>query len=460
MGNADRREPDLVERETLLAYDVPPPPADMADRVLGALRRKEARPRAGRRARWIALAASVAVAAIALLRRGGADDVAGHRLAAARESIAIGARAVAVAEPGSELAWTVRSDGTATVDQRGGDVFYRVTPGPPFRVSAAGAGIRVLGTCFRVEVSDVRSRNKLIGAGAAGALVSAAVLVTVHEGSVLLENAQGEVALGPGEQGRAAAGTAPARTGPDLVPAIAAASGSGALHGRIRDLEEKLRRAETMVAELQTQSGRSSFPDFDAQERDPSWAPAQEGRIQDRMTRFLGIEGAAVECRRTCCRIAVDREAWDRSEDPDRRIGDLMSDAGLGHLAASGRRGVYSLSPEQSEDGMGRIVLCLEPEDLQPRAGHADRGAEREAMLASSRPAVEACMRDAKTPLDLVSNLQIDEAGEIVDVITLADPLGHPAAACVERALLAAARFAPSNRQTSFGISLRLAPQR
>ena len=460
MSSVDRREPDALERETLLAYEAPPPPADMADRVLAALR-TEVRPRMSRRTRWMLLVASLAVAATAvalLLPRDGAGRASsGHRAAGARESIAIGDRAVAVAEAGSELSWTVQADGAAAVDQRRGDVFYRVTPGQEFVVAVPGASIRVLGTCFRVEVSEMRPRNKILAAGGIAAALTVAVLVTVYEGRVRLENGQGEAELVPGEQGTAAAGTPPVR---EPLAAGAAAgdrrTSKSALEARVRDLENKLRRAEKMLGDGQAPVILSSPAEqqFAAEQRDPSWAPGQEQRIQERLTRFVGLErgSATVECRRTCCQIALD------AEDLTRVLDDLQSDAGLKHLEGTGGGTMWLAG---GKEGVDRVSLCLQPdEDVQPSATRPDRGEEREALLLASRPAVEECMRGAATAIDFEMTLAIDPGGEIVDVTSKTDPVGHPAATCLEQALLSAARLAPSTRPTSFAVRLHLDPLR
>jgi hypothetical protein len=54
----------------------------------------------------------------------------------------------------------------------------------------------------------------------------------------------------------------------------------------------------------------------------------------------------------------------------------------------------------------------------------------------------------------------IDPTGEIYNVASKSDPLGHPAADCVEKAVLAAARFAPSTRVTGVPLRLSLEPTR
>ncbi len=313
MSSADPREPDALERETLLAYEAPRAPADMADRVLAGLR-ASGRPRPVWR-RWAIAAAAVAAAlsVAALLLRGEGDrGSSGHRIVDARVSIAIGGRAVAVAEAGSELAWTVLADGAASVGQRSGNVFYRVTPGKAFVVSVPGARIRVLGTCFRVEVRDMRSRNKILAAGGIGAAVTAAVLVTVYEGRVLLGNEQGEVELAPGEQGAAADGAPPALAASTTAAAGDPSTSKSALEARVRDLEDKLREAEKTLGAAQAPAGPPDFAaQFAAEQRDPSLAPGREQHVVERLTRFIGVEpgSVAVQCRRICCQIAMDGAA-------------------------------------------------------------------------------------------------------------------------------------------------------
>jgi hypothetical protein len=455
MESADRKAVKVVDRETLLAYEAPPAPPDLADRILAGLRAREsARPR---RARWMILAAAMGVAAAALLilSRGGGDS--GRRVATARESIAIGSRAVAVAEAGAELSWNVTEDGEATVEQRSGDVFYRVEPGSAFVVRLPGATIRVLGTCFRVEVTDVRgvrSTSKLLVAGGVGAALSAAVLVTVYEGRVLLENPRGQLELSPGEQGRVAS-AAPAAA-PDPTAATAETDSSvHALQNRVRDLEHKLNRSNEELAAARRTGAPDSARMFEAEERDPSWAPDRERRIEERLTRFLGVEEgrAAVECRRSCCQITLDLES---DEEKAAVITDLQTDVGLNHLDRDRSIGRMFGS---DENGMTLVTLCVNREERGPGpAHHPDRGAEREALLAAARPAFEVCMATSREPLDLATALSIDKSGAISNVESDAAPLNHPASECVERAILSAARFAPSDKDTFIHVRLHLDP--
>ncbi len=81
-------------------------------------------------------------------------------------------------------------------------MFYRVDGGA-FVVRTPAGEVRTLGTCFEVEVSQMKSQLK---SAAAGAALTAAVLVTVYE----LKNAHGRIEVAPGEAARAESGGAPA----------------------------------------------------------------------------------------------------------------------------------------------------------------------------------------------------------------------------------------------------------
>jgi hypothetical protein len=171
------REPfEADERRALDAWSAATPPADLAARVLARSNRRQR----GRRARWGLAAAAALLGAIGggalLLGRsastGGARS--GSRQLAARGTVAIGDRALAVAEAGSTLSWRLDRDGAARVEQPRGNVFYRVSPGASFRVTTPVGVVTVLGTCFRVAIVPA--------AGTAGG--GARALVTVHEGRV------------------------------------------------------------------------------------------------------------------------------------------------------------------------------------------------------------------------------------------------------------------------------------
>jgi hypothetical protein len=219
-------EPLPTEVTAVLAsWATSDPPAGFVDRVVAATRQRAAPTAARRHRRSIAavtLAAVAAAAALVLLRgSGGPGDgtrgiAEGARVVADRETIALGARGVAVAEAGSELTWTVSAARAAEVHQARGDVFYRVEKGGPFLVETPFGQVIVRGTCFRVEVLDMNvARQTWIG-GAMGAALAATILITVYEGRIRVVNARGHADARAGERIALGAGAAPERlpTGP------------------------------------------------------------------------------------------------------------------------------------------------------------------------------------------------------------------------------------------------------
>jgi hypothetical protein len=244
---------------------VPPEPrAGLADDVLARVaRRGRASPGWGRAAAAGAAVGALATIAVLALWPSPAAHGGGAWRAAARATVPIGARAVAVVEPYTELAWRVAGDATR-VEQRTGTAFYRVDDGGPFRVITPAATITVAGTCFTVEVTDMkRPHRNTIGGAAAGAFVATLVTVTVYEGRVLFADGHGEVAVAAGQQARtlgdrppvvsdagstvatAASGATTARTGDP-----AAAREVVALRSTVAQLEQRLAQANTMIGEL------------------------------------------------------------------------------------------------------------------------------------------------------------------------------------------------------------------
>ena len=232
-------------------YAVPGAPPGFAARVVAAATASP-RPRA---ARWAAVAAAAAIAlalAVALLQRG---ETSGSRTAGERATVALDGRGVAVLEAGAQLRWSIGSSGAAAIDQARGDVFYRVERGGRFQVRTAIGTVAVTGTSFRVQLQEDDVQRKTLGAGAAGAAIATALIVTVYEGRVLLANDRGQVAIGPGQTGTAAPGTAPRATGdhataPTTAPIAATATTTQApadlahATARIAELEAKLREIE------------------------------------------------------------------------------------------------------------------------------------------------------------------------------------------------------------------------
>jgi hypothetical protein len=218
----------MIEKEPLTeamdADAVPPPPAELARQTVEAMMARAApapgtvRPARSRRLMplAVALAAGVAVGAgvMAWQRVPGGDFASGDRRPSAKETIRLGSRAVLVAEAGADLRWRPGPEGAVLVEQSAGAVFYRVNAGA-FLVETPHGLVRVQGTCFQVEVKDMKpfGRPNLSGA-ALGAALSAAVVVSVYEGRVLLARGSDEVALGPGETGQISAGGRPERRAP------------------------------------------------------------------------------------------------------------------------------------------------------------------------------------------------------------------------------------------------------
>jgi len=200
------------QREAFLADE---PPAGFAERVAGAWDKERAARPPRRRGISIAIGAATLAAAAAMLlwlRLPAAPSLRGEREVAARETLELGRRALAVAEPGAALSWNIASDGAAHVEQRAGDVFYRVEKGGPFVVSTAAGDVTVLGTCFRVEVRPMEKMDKkAMMAATAGALAATTILVSVYEGRVLLANEHGRVELAAGDRGSAPNADAPSR---------------------------------------------------------------------------------------------------------------------------------------------------------------------------------------------------------------------------------------------------------
>lgn len=227
---------DLID-----GFEAEEPGADFADRVMHRLQEPEghapdrppfasppARPRRSGMMAWLAVAAVLLLLAAGWLV-GNLDR--GGLLAAARETVAIGRRAVAVAEPGAALRWRVSATGQASIEQDRGAVFYRVASGGAFIVHTSAGNVAVRGTCFRVEVtgmganSHMHKRVRELGiAASAGALLSGAVLVSVYEGQVVLENRAGRTVVSAGQVAAAAPGQAPSAPGPLLEGAVNHAS--------------------------------------------------------------------------------------------------------------------------------------------------------------------------------------------------------------------------------------------
>lgn len=176
--------------EALCAWTVEGAPADFADRVLRATLPPEPRPLRA----WAITGLAVA-AALVLVLAWPRTDPGGSLQADTRTSIAL-RDAIAVAERGASLQWTIESE-TVRVDQRAGKVFYRVDSGHAVEVVTPQGVVKVHGTCFEVEVT--RMDGASWRSGVAGVAVGAVVVVTLYEGEVVVAHARGETELRPGQ---------------------------------------------------------------------------------------------------------------------------------------------------------------------------------------------------------------------------------------------------------------------
>jgi hypothetical protein len=149
--------------------------------------------RASRRALVVAVVGGALVAAIVtvlVVQRPSPSivprvvEVGSHAGSADRATHRLGARGVAVSEPGAALSWRVGIDGDAEVVQQRGAVFYRVEHDPAhgFVVTTPHGKVRVTGTCFTVRMRPGASE------------------VQVHEGSVAVEAPRATAQLVAGER--------------------------------------------------------------------------------------------------------------------------------------------------------------------------------------------------------------------------------------------------------------------
>ena len=212
------------DRSTLAAWAQVAPSAEFADRVMvasaavptasptapaenaahtDAARRGDRRAGlfaspAARRISMIVAVAAVAAFAMTLMRQPSVPPSADAVTVAARTSVRVGTRGVAVAEPGAQLAWKQTSSGAVDVTQNAGNVFYRVERGGAFVVHTPAGKVEVTGTCFRVEVMMKPNKNMIVS-GAVGAAIATAVVVTVYEGGVVVAHGQARQAVAAGD---------------------------------------------------------------------------------------------------------------------------------------------------------------------------------------------------------------------------------------------------------------------
>ncbi|MBL4686333.1 MAG: FecR domain-containing protein [Nannocystaceae bacterium] len=163
-----------------------------------------------------------------------------------RTTVSMASRGVAVAEAGTSLEWRVDSDGDASIEQRSGNVFFRVEPGGAFVVHTPAGTVTATGTSFEVKIE----KSMLVSA-LGGGVLAASVVVVVYEGEVVAANQHGTVEVTAGEQARLAVDGVPRLDDSPRPQAVASVQGkptvAPAEHARvdrrIRELQAQLREA-------------------------------------------------------------------------------------------------------------------------------------------------------------------------------------------------------------------------
>ncbi|HEX7842250.1 MAG TPA: hypothetical protein VF469_32485, partial [Kofleriaceae bacterium] len=296
------------------------------------------------------------------------------------------------------------------------------------------------GTCFRVEVSSMKLPKQGLVGGAIGAVVTAGVFVAVFEGKVSLANDRGRVEIAAGQSARIASG-GDAKAGP---PAMTSTNVVRLAPGAqpAEHIEPVANRAAATASSKVTGAGDSAFA---REVRDPQWATAQEQAIQERLQKYIGIspDRIELECRTKCCRARLPKALYDE------HARELQSSVGLG---GGEDETSYLYGDDEAGRGMVAAQVCFPRTD-----GRApDRGAEREALLSTIRPELASCARGLAHEVVISIELALDESGAVTKVDTRSDPTGEPAAACVERAVVGAAAFAPASEVSRVPVNVAL----
>lgn len=357
-------ELDEAERRALEAWATLPPPADFADRVVAARARA---PAPARRRRWplvvTGAVACAAAAALFTLTRTPSRADRGELIAASRTTRALGDRAVAVAEPSATLSWQIEDDGDAAIEQRAGEVFYRVERGGRFVVHTPVGDVHVTGTCFRIEVDPMNKPKQLLLSGAVGATLAAGIVVTVYEGHVIADarGARTELAAGQratiGADGRAVIDDAHA----PAEAAFAAVAAAATPDDKTASREQLLARTVTQrneiaklrgrLAELEQQGGSDSLTAGGGDGR--RWAEASP----DQLARW------ATECRLRNDEPGLD--GWQPSTSLGRNERGLEPEelsaynAALSEVQQRWRQQVRALYIEATNDVAGADVLSI-----------------------------------------------------------------------------------------------------
>ena len=189
------------------AWQVPPPPVGLADRVIAQL--SEAPPaaaldvprRKSRARRWVAGAGLALVAsATALLVLGTMKPAREGAITATRLAhLALGASSAEL-EAGAEIRWR-RTGDVVTIEQRRGVATWRAGGTDQLVIDAGAmvAAVEATGASLRVEVTMNQADAKVLGASAVTAAAVAVVTIAVYNGHVTVRGQGQTVNVTSGE---------------------------------------------------------------------------------------------------------------------------------------------------------------------------------------------------------------------------------------------------------------------
>lgn len=177
---------------------------------------------------------------------------------------------------------------------------------------------------------------------------------------------------------------------------------------------------------------------FDAENRDPSWATAQEAAIEAHLADML-VEPLelSVECRSRCCAI-TGKDALSPG-----LVLDLQTSAGLMPWS----------------DGLqfsNRVVACFDPaKHKNPPTALARR---RKEILAQLKPALARCAQLTNVPVEVTVLVGFDTSGAVIGTNRQGELSGSEAARCADKEISAAASFGPQPHPDGIPFFIHLEP--